>query len=204
MEKRHSGRNSAGLSGKTYDRRLILGISPSCQGSRPAGGSCFAELCFTAAGTPPVEARSVSRAFTSNWSLGGQGPVLFLSGCSPPHPSPPPPGGLAGNKPLTLHAGCSPGERCSTDELHYLPFLLHRLAGSPASIFFFPPRGSWHHESLKLDEMKVSSYGTRRSLHRNVFFFLQIFQRVIRNHFQKRHVEPSTASDVKETYLKMH
>lgn len=120
-----------------------------------------------------------------------------------PPPPPHPPGGLAGNKPLMLHAGCSPVERRSTDELHYLPFLLHRLAGSPASIFS-PPRGSWHHESLKLDEMKVSSYGTRHSLHGIFFFFLQIFQRVIRNHFQKRHVEPSTASDVKATYLKMH
>lgn len=52
------------------------------------------------------------------------------------------------------------------------------------------PHGSWHHESLKLEEMKVQSCGTRRSLHGNIFcFFLQIFERIIWNNFQKHHVE---------------
>lgn len=67
------------------------------------------------------------------------GRILFCFIRMPPPPTPPP-GGLAGNKPLMLHAGCSPVKRRSTDELHYLPFLLHRLAGSPASIFFSSPR----------------------------------------------------------------
>lgn len=69
---------------KTYDRRLILGISPSCQGSRLAGRPF--SFGWTA-GTRMGKARSVLQAFTSNWLLGGQVLVLFTRDATP---SPPP------------------------------------------------------------------------------------------------------------------
>lgn len=54
-----------------------------------------------------------------------------------------------------LHAGYSPSEQCSVDMLHYLPSCCASL--QEVLLGFC---SSWHHESPKLDQMKVGSIGT--------------------------------------------